>query len=431
MKKLFLKIAAGMILVVAVSFFLSGLIMHHSFQEDVEQTGRQMIEDSVNLAKIRLEQVPRDSLYQELENLKHNIEIPLFLHSESDVLLPYEIRQRMADGNMIMPIPYGMPPSLFVPIHNGDYILEMGPLPRMPGPNSLSLSLLFGAVLFSVIIVGLILVYPVARKLRLLESTATALGSGDLTARADIDSSDPVGRLADCFNMAATNIERMVKSQRQLLQAVSHELRTPLSRIKFSIEILSNETAEREKQLRSIDQDLDELDVLVDELLVFNRYNAESPKLDKSRFDVIKTIAELKDKATQSYPGISISLESDKADNPVLFADKRCFVRVVRNVLQNACRYARSEVSIEVGNAGNSINIEIADDGPGIPAENRDIIFEPFTRLDESRNRRSGGAGLGLAISKTMVKLHGGGIEAGESSAGGAKFMIEWPSAGK
>lgn len=355
--------------------------------------------------------------------------IPLALLDPVDPHLPQEVTRALQDGEIRQGFMTGRPPIIYVPVRHGSAVLAVGPLPDLPGPDLRVLGVLLGAVLVTVVMAGFILVYPVVRRLRVLEKTAIRIGAGNFKARAGISSSGAVGQLARHFDHMGQSVQKLVAAQRLLLQAVSHELRTPIARIRFAMEMLQQNTGvtERAQHLSSIDHDLEELDSLVRELLIYNRYNTDAPSLRKEELDVAAIISELAQRAQQTHSEIRITIDIRTEAELRVCADEKCFVRVIQNLLGNACRHAGSEVTVTVTRHAEEVSIAVSDDGPGIPPEERERVFEPFARLGGSRSRASGGVGLGLAIVATIIELHGGKIELCESPAGGASFVTIWP----
>lgn len=281
----------------------------------------------------------------------------------------------------------------------------------------------------SVFIVGFFLSRGFVGGLRRLEQTAKKITAGDLSARAEVRSKDAVGSLTITFNNMASRIEELLEHQRQLVQAVAHELRTPISSVRFDIEMGVNAAGIEEaiKSIRDIETDLEDLDNLVEELLVFSRYDSGRPTLNPVLVDVRRLINALIARLTPLYPGIHFDFSSHDAKELEVKIDPHSFDRVMNNLVSNAARYAKKKVVVDVEFGEHELDIHVDDDGPGIPVGSRERIFEPFTRLDQSRSRTSGGVGLGLAIVRRIMKVNDGNVSVGISKLGGASFSIHWP----
>jgi len=328
----------------------------------------------------------------------------------------------------------------YAKIGNAPFVVEIAPekglskrLQREEGAYGL---MGLGVVMLLVIGGGYFLVSPLVKKLRKQEDTIGRLADGDFSARVpDSSSRDAIGRLGTRINEMADRIQELLANQRQLLQAVSHELRTPTSRIGFSLEMLADAKTDEERRRRidSLGEDLNDLDNLLDELLTFLRFDQGTHELAPEPCDLEAMLNGIIRRVSRHRPEITIELASANPQHPqnpcVAPVSRKFFPRAVENLLMNAIRYANAKIVVRCARNARSraIVIEVEDDGPGIPAEDRERIFEPFTRVDSSRDRRSGGAGLGLAIARRIVVRHQGSISASASSTGGALFRIELP----
>jgi signal transduction histidine kinase len=242
-----------------------------------------------------------------------------------------------------------------------------------------------------------------------------------------VTSTDAVGSLARRFNEMAERNQQLLEAQRATLQAVSHELRTPTARIRFGLEMLAGakDAAQAEARLRSIDEDLNEVDHLVTELLELNRSEAPSGQI-REPIPVRQTLEDMADKIRELAPTLTIRV--DAPPDLMVPAAAHLFRRAIRNLLTNAVRYARTRVTMTARQAGGQVEIVVEDDGPGIPAEQRVRVLEPFARLDDSRSRDTGGVGLGLAIVARVLASHGGHVEVGDAPCGGAQLRTVWPA---
>ena len=228
----------------------------------------------------------------------------------------------------------------------------------------------------------------------------------------------------------AQELEALIVQQRDLLNAVSHELRTPLSRLEFGLALLQADPlpAETQRQLEQLVRHVRELDALVDELLSFARLQSSqqpperlSLELEACLDSVLADFAE-----EQERRGVAVHLDLTQAPRRVELAP-RLTARALQNLVGNALRYCQREVWVAVRGDGAELLIAVEDDGEGIPAAERERIFEPFYRLDRSRDRATGGFGLGLAISRRAVENQGGRLDLSAGTRGGARFEIRLP----
>lgn len=221
------------------------------------------------------------------------------------------------------------------------------------------------------------------------------------------------------------NSERLIL-QRDLLHGVAHEFRSPMARIQFALDMLE-ETPEKEhgRLQQSMHTALEDLDKLVKELLYYAKLKDSEAIISLEIVNLhdicINAIAEV----TDFYPDVTFKLTADEA----VYAEgnAKLLKRLMINLLRNAGRFASSQCNIALSITNNDITITVEDDGMGIPPGKSSRIFEPFTRLDASRSRDSGGCGLGLAIVLSIVKKHHGTIDLVEGKLSGACFIIFIP----
>ncbi len=278
-------------------------------------------------------------------------------------------------------------------------------------------------------LVGFVVALPLVRRIGTLKAAAERIGAGDLSARVHLRSNDIIGQMANRFDAMADRIERLLEEKNQLVQAVSHELRTPVARMRFSLEMLKDAQTKEERDtcVRELEEEIDEVVSLVDELMSFIKYDAGQTPREISALQVVSRIRKLGDQCLRIHSSKELTVLSSGEANPELQANCRLFDRVFTNLLSNALRHAKSRVRVEVHNRDGSMEISVNDDGPGIPDKDREAVFEPFTRLDSSRDRRLGGMGLGLALVSRIMRAGGGDVYIADSPLGGAKFVTIWP----
>ncbi len=315
--------------------------------------------------------------------------------------------------------------------NNPSEVLVMGPVPLfnwMPFQLSAGITLL-SLFLLSLGIYGLIL--PMQRKLRQVNYALDKMKSGNLSLRLPIDGTDEMANLASSYNSMSDHIQRLIEAQRELMRAVSHELRTPVARIRFGVEMLTDEDdyAYRVQQMEMIDKDIEALNTLIDEIMTYAKLEQGMPSLNFEQIilgDVLEQVAtETEALKTQKQ----IELISPPA-YVLVDAERRYLHRVVQNLVGNAVRYCEHKVRISGGiQSDGQAYVCVEDDGLGIPEQDRARIFEAFSRLDDSRTRASGGYGLGLSIVSRIAYWFGGHVQVDQSPVlGGARFIMTWPA---
>lgn len=311
-------------------------------------------------------------------------------------------------------------------------VLVMGPVPMF---NWMPFKLAAGITLLSMFLLSLGvygLIVPIQRKLRLVNDALNVMKTGDMSIRVPVEGHDEMASLATSYNNMSDHIQRLIEAQRELMRAVSHELRTPVARIRFAMEMLADEDEYeyRMQQVEMIDKDIEALNTLIDEIMTYAKLEQGTPSLDFEKIvlvDLLEQVA-IETEALKTQKDIRLNpLSSDIRVN----AERRYLHRVVQNLVGNAIRYCDNQVVMSGG-----INVEtgmayvcVEDDGPGIPEEDRQRVFEAFARLDDSRTRASGGYGLGLSIVSRIAYWFGGTITVDESpDLGGARFTMSWPA---
>jgi two-component system sensor histidine kinase RstB len=209
---------------------------------------------------------------------------------------------------------------------------------------------------------------------------------------------------------------------------VSHELRTPLARLRFAIDALAGEDdpARREAAVQACERDLDELDALIDASLVFARLDLGAWQARPEPGDLAALLAHEARTLAPLLEGRALSTALE-LPGPVCF-DARLLPYAVRNGLRNAARHAHGRIALSAWREDADVLVAVDDDGEGIPPPQREAVFQPFRRLDRSRDRASGGFGLGLAIVARVMQQHGGQASVGDSPLGGARLLLRWPA---
>ncbi|WP_338868465.1 ATP-binding protein [Myxococcus stipitatus] len=364
-----------------------------------------------------------------------HFDYPIELRPRSEVLamnLPARVRERLARG---LPSAWmhssgvsGDRVLLFLPLRGSEQLvvqsLRLGPEPErlveFLAPETSVLLVVLGLALLA-------LTWPLYRHVTRLAATASAFGQGDFQARAESRAPEPIGHMARTFNDMAERIQRMSEEQQASLQAISHELRTPISRLHFALH-LARETADVESlrtQLEDMEKDVGELDELTEELLTYTRLHHDAPPLEWEQVDLTAMVTELFRQLAVFRPDLTPRLHADGVVE--CHGSERYLRRAIGNLIRNAQRHARSELHVHVSQSEAGCTVSVDDDGPGIPLAERERLFLPFTRLDDSRNRKTGGHGLGLAIVHRVMRAHQGHATVTDAPLGGARVTLSWP----
>ncbi|MFN2557289.1 MAG: ATP-binding protein [Nitriliruptorales bacterium] len=275
------------------------------------------------------------------------------------------------------------------------------------------------------VIAGFITWMVVRRSLRPIESMRSRVEEithATLDERLPVpDTGDEVERLATTLNDMLNRLEQAVRRQREFVSDASHELRSPVAAIRTALEVALThpDGSDWEELVRRVLQENLRLEALVDDLLQLARLEERGARPGRVELDEM-----LREEAARVEPpatALTVQLHLEPA---AVWGDSDQLRRVVRNLLDNALRHARSRVDVSTFTSDGNVLLHVDDDGPGIPPEDRERVFERFTRLEQGRTRTSGGIGIGLAIVQSVVSGHGGTVRAMESPRGGARFEV-------
>jgi len=258
--------------------------------------------------------------------------------------------------------------------------------------------------------------YPVVRRLTRrienLQHGVESLGAGELSARVRVEGHDEVAQLAESFNAAASRIEALVGAHKSLLANASHELRTPLTRIRMAVELIKEGAPASSERRQALEQDIAELDTLIDEILLASRLDVVARLDADENVDLLALAAE----ECARYE------EAELDGQPVTVrGDARLLRRLLRNLLENARRHGAPPTELRIARTDTGAEIHVCDQGAGVPADERERVFEPFRRFPGTSD--GSGAGLGLALVRSIARRHGGDARCEERPGGGSCFV--------
>lgn len=284
-------------------------------------------------------------------------------------------------------------------------------------------------------VVALVLVRFLARgmttPLREMSEAAEAMAKGDYSQRVTDTARDEIGRLARSFNRMAAELAETDRVRRDLVANVSHELRTPLTALQATLENLVDGVATADPQtLRTMLAQVERLGRLVTQLLDLSRLEAGTVPLDRQDFPVEPMLTHAVREQQLHAPDVAIDVVVEDRDLAAQGDPERVH-QVVANLLENAVRHSPSGGAVEVRarRSMRGVTIEVLDEGPGIPDHEANRVFERFYRADTARATSDGGAGLGLAIARWIVDLHGGEIHPEHREPHGCRMVVELPGA--
>ena len=288
---------------------------------------------------------------------------------------------------------------------------------------------------FALVISGLVcwwLAHYISKPLERLQSSARSLAAGNLEARVGEEFSsrrDELGVLARDFDMMADHIRALIASREDLLRAMSHELRSPLARLRVASGLARRPQADIVKQLDRIELEAERLDTLIGQMLQLSQLRAAKPTLPLEPIDVTTLLTEVVEDARLEASAADKYVDWSPGENLWLNGDHDLMRSAIENVLRNAVRFTKpgSAVAVSLTRDHRDAVIVIEDHGPGVPEAELARIFEPFYRVAESRDRDSGGNGIGLAITARVVGLYQGQVRAQSATTGGLSVEIRLP----
>jgi signal transduction histidine kinase len=300
-------------------------------------------------------------------------------------------------------------------LRDGSWVWFERRIPRelFDWPLQMLLTLLI--LLLGVTALSLVAVRWVVRPLERLRAAADALGRD--IHRPPLDETGPVevAETSRAFNRMQRRISRFVEDRARILAAMSHDLKTPLTRIRLRADLLDDEDLGTK-----IRRDLDDMQRMVEATLDFMR-GTESREETRS-VDLMALVESICDDAAEAGQPVTLRGQVTGPYQGRPLALKRC----IGNLIDNALRYGGS-ADVEIRDSGQAVTLTVADDGPGIPPESLEKVFDPFFRLESSRARRSGGTGLGLGIARNIARAHGGDLVLRNRADGGLRAALTLP----
>lgn len=429
----FYLLAMGSFVAIA---FTADFVISTAQRGITDDYARRFMRGTITLIEDELFRVPRSTWQRKIKDLDEKFSYKL------------DIVERITLDRRLTPLQVDKLDAGDIAIdHDGDImyhrlgtssqVLVVGPLASNRNPETterLPLELRLRLLTWSLIglIFGIALwfwVRPVWRDLETLRQTARDLGDGNFEARSPQARSQLFAPLSDTMNSMAERVQQLLATHRELSCGISHELRTPIARMRFALEMLTetDEAGERQRLWSMMEADLDELDHLIDTSLTYARFEREAPAPHFASVAFAEWLTDEVDAVRLLGRELKISVDTASLPPDLkVDVDRKAMPYALRNLLRNAFKYAGKEIAVSAELIGERILVHVDDDGIGIPPEEREHVFSAFTRLDRSRDRSTGGYGLGLAIARRVLELHGGTATAEAAPLGGARFTLAW-----
>ncbi|MFB4581068.1 two-component system sensor histidine kinase RstB [Enterobacter hormaechei subsp. oharae] len=421
MKKLFVQLYLLLFVCFLVMTMLVGLV----YKFTAERAGRQSLDDlmksSLYLMRSELREIPPHDWARTLKELDLNLSFDLRIEPMKDFDLAPPAMQRLRDGDIVaLDEKY----TFIQRIPRSHYVLAVGPVPYLYYLHQMRLLdlALLGFIAISLALPVFIWMRPHWQDMLKLESAAQRFGEGHLTERIHFDSGSSFDRLGIAFNQMADNINALIASKKQLIDGIAHELRTPLVRLRYRLEMSENLTG---AESQALNRDIGQLEALIEELLTYARLDRPQTELRLSTPDLPVWLQTHINDVQSVNPQRKLLATITPGAYGAL--DMRLMERVLDNLMNNAMRYSETTLRIGLDLQGSQAILCVEDDGPGIEPAEREKVFEPFVCLDPSRDRATGGCGLGLAIVRSIAQAMGGTVRCEASELGGARFVFSWP----
>jgi len=422
MKKLFVQFYLLLFVCFLVMTMLVGLV----YKFTAERAGRQSLDDlmksSLYLMRSELREIPPRDWNKTLKELDLNLSFDLRIEPLNKFQLPDASMQHLRAGDIVaLDDQY----TFIQRIPRSHYVLAVGPVPYLYYLHEMRL---LDMVLIAFIAVSLafpvfIWMRPHWQEMLRIETAAQRFGEGHLAERIHFDDMSSFARLGATFNQMADNINTLIASKKQLIDGIAHELRTPLVRLRYRLAMSDNLT---DAESQALNRDIGQLEALIEELLTYARLDRPQNELQLTQPDLPGWIAAHVEDIQSVNPQREVTL-AQAASGDYGALDMRLMERVLDNLVNNAMRYSSEKVQVSLTQRGGRATLTVDDDGPGIAPEAREQVFEPFVRLDPSRDRATGGCGLGLAIVHSIAQAMSGEVACDASSLGGARFSFSWP----
>ena len=422
MKKLFVQFYLLLFVCFLVMTMLVGLV----YKFTAERAGRQSLDDlmksSLYLMRSELREIPPRDWSKTLKELDLNLSFDLHIEPMSKFKLPESSMQHLRAGDIVaLDDQY----TFIQRIPRSHYVLSVGPVPYLYFLHEMRLLdvALMAFIAISLAFPVFIWMRPHWQDMLRIETAAQRFGEGHLSERIHFDSMSSFERLGVAFNQMADNINALIASKKQLIDDIAHELRTPLVRLRYRLEMSENLT---EAESQALNRDIGQLEALIEELLTYARLDRPQTELSLTTPDFPAWISDHVEDIQMVNPQREVGLATLTRGNYGAL-DMRLMERVLDNLVNNALRYSSQRVAVSLTLQGSRASLQVDDDGPGIAPEERERVFEPFVRLDPSRDRATGGCGLGLAIVHSIAQAMGGEVRCEASPLGGARFCFSWP----
>ena len=411
----YLFLVGGLLIVAVVLDFGFSMV-----QSREEPNLDRWLESTFQLIEQRLAEAPIQQRDGIAAILADELAVGVQLLERDDVYMNQTSEHRLpalvdADGNT----------SYLYTAESIDAIIRLGPVAERS--DSLLLNLLSPLFYLSIFVVVGLWLRPLLKDINIISDGAQRFAADYREPLSTAGQTTELTALAKNLDEMAARLSGVLRSQKELIAALSHEMRTPLARIRFALAVIGNrDDKELQPRLVALNDDVQEIDDLIASMLNYARLDHPDIKMHWQAVPSSAWLGQMLGKSRSDQ--MQIAGDTTEAPDKV-WMDPRLMELALSNLLVNASQYAGRQVRCSLAQTANEYVLTVEDDGKGIPEDVRDQVFKAFTRIDDSRNRETGGYGLGLAVVARVAELHGGTATVNSSpSLGGARFSISWPA---
>ncbi len=414
---------------VVVCFLVAAVLIGSAYKALVDRANQRYLSDifqtAISIIERELGDLPPSIWHDEVLRIADKLPVPVQIESLDAYTLSRSNQQALREGSIIRLYDQDL---YLHRIHDTGLMVVLGPIPFLSNTDQVTLEDVLALVLMclSLGVPAWLWLQPLWRDLLELTRQGRRIGEGDFSARAEIADTSPLSLLGGTFNSMAHNVEQLTASRRAMIDAVSHDLRTPLARLRYRLEAIKA-GGDPAPTIQAIERDLGNIDQLIEEWLTMSSLDKPDLRLETQPLEILAWLDRLV--AEYRFESGPVELRNETGEKiPLVEADSYYLGRAISNLLNNALRYGGKRIVVTLGWENGMAFLHLDDDGPGIPESERARLLLPFERLEVSRNRRTGGFGLGLAIVSMIMRAHGGRADIYESPMGGARIALTWPT---
>ncbi len=412
---------------VVVCFLVAAVLIGSAYKALVDRAHQRYLTDifqaAISIIERELGDLPPSLWHDEVKRIAGRIPVPIQIEALDAYNLDPVNQVALRGGSIIRLYDQDL---YLHRIHQTDAMVVLGPIPFLSKTDHIGWEDVMALLLMclSLGVPAWLWLRPLWRDLLELTRPGRRIGEGAFSARVALDDSSALALLGGTFNSMAHNVEELTAARRAMIDAVSHDLRTPLARLRYRLEAIKA-GGDPAMTIAAIERDLGQIDELIEEWLTMSSLDKPGLSLEVRPIEIIPWLERILSEYRFERGPITLCNEAD-IQHPCVELDSYYLGRAISNLLNNALRYGGKRASVTFAWGDGVAVLHIDDDGPGIPVSERARLLLPFERLEASRNRSSGGFGLGLAIVAMVMRGHGGQAVIGESPLGGARITLTW-----